>query len=623
MAERPSAGGAKGARRGERKRRAPQPAGAPGAPPAPGRIPSTREELAEAARVLRMRARGDQLPESLAALPSPWAVRRLIAILVLTSGLLFGLGIPGHHVGFAWLGTFLPMFLALDLTLRGPGRTGVRLLKVLACTWPVGVLMALVTGGWVVNTSYVFGGLPLPVAWAVNVLGYGSLVGLEVFAFLGLPYLLSRGRFLFGLLLVPLWAAAGEIFVPRFLYWTFGQLMFPVPALVQSADVLGSGGLNFWLLPLHLILAAWVQQAYAPGEVRRRTLLLASGALAIAFGLTYAYGAWRLDTLAASQKPTRPGAARVQLVGIQPNFSLKELASNPELSPSDRQASVRSLVSDTNAALLKGGVVPGIPTVVVWPESVYPAPYFDAPQARAQVEAWAGTLGVHLLIATQDNRYYAGADGRVAWEAFGAAVYIPPGGTPAIYHKINLIPFGETIPFADVFPLWGATLKALVPRVSQFSAGHDPTVFPVAPGITLAPMICFDAFDYRPALGMAGRGATVGVLMANLAWFGRSTASNQMERFVRFRAIETRLPILMLSQNGESVLIDARGEAASPHVGLFEVGALSLEVAGGEPSFYARHFAWIHGLFGAGLLLTVAAGLGWPRLRSFRARRSG
>jgi apolipoprotein N-acyltransferase len=344
--------------------------------------------------------------------------------------------------------------------------------------------------------------------------------------------------------------------------------------------------------------------------------------LALAFGLNYAYGTWRLDTLAASQHPARPGAARVQLIGIQPNFSLKELASSPELSPSDRQASLRALVSDTNGALLKGGVVPGIPAVVVWPESVYPVPYFDAPQARVQVEAWAQTLGLHLLIATQDNRYYKGADGRIAWEPFGAAVYIPPGGQPSVYHKMNLIPFGETIPFADVVPLWAATLKALVPRVSQFSAGHEPTVFPVAPGITLAPLICFDAFDYRPALGMAGRGATVGVLMANLAWFGRTTAAVQMERFVRFRAIETRMPILMLSQNGESVLIDARGEAASARLGVFEVGALSLEVAGGEPSFYARHAGWIHGGFGAGLLLALADGMGLPRLRSLRARRN-
>jgi apolipoprotein N-acyltransferase len=621
MAERPRTGGAKGARRGERKPR-PKQSSAPN-PPALDRIPQTREELAEAARAIRAKIQGEAASQPvqpveeesrnpLATLPSPWAVRRLIGILVLTSGLLFALSTPAHSVQFAWLATFLPLFLALDLALRGRARPWIRVLKVLACSWPAGAIMALVTGGWVVNTSYVFGGLSLLTAWLVNVLGYGSLIGLEVFAFLGIPFLLTRKRFLFSLLLIPLWATAGETFIPRFLYWTFGQFMFPVPALVQLADIIGSGGLNFFTIPLYLILLAWIRQAYDPGMVPRRTLLVATGVLAVAFGLSYAYGSWCLDSIAEQQNPSRPGAARVHLVGIQPNFSLKDLASNPDLSPSDRQTSLRSLVSDTNAALLKGGVLPDVPAIVVWPESVYPVPYFDAPQARVQVEAWAQTLGVHLLLATQDNRYYPGPDGRMAWEAFGAAVYVPPGGKPSIYHKMNLIPFGETIPFADVIPFWATTLKAFVPRISQFAAGGEPTVFPVSPGIILAPMICFDAFDYRPALGMAGRGANVGVVMANLAWFGRSTATGQMERFIRFRAIETRMPILMLSQNGESVLIDARGEAASSRVGLFEVGALSVEVVAGEPSFYARNSKWVHTFYGASLLLTLALGFGLP-----------
>ncbi|MFI5338133.1 MAG: nitrilase-related carbon-nitrogen hydrolase, partial [Opitutales bacterium] len=129
---------------------------------------------------------------------------------------------------------------------------------------------------------------------------------------------------------------------------------------------------------------------------------------------------------------------------------------------------------------------------------------------------------------------------------------------------MNPMPFGETIPFADLVPAWGRAVKALVPRIGQFDAGRDPTVFTVASGLTVGPLICFDVFDYRPLLGMAARGANVGVVMGNLAWFGRSTASRQFEGAVRFRAIETRMPILIVSQSGESVLIDERGEQASP-----------------------------------------------------------
>jgi len=551
-------------------------------------------------------------------LSSPWALRRLILILVLSSGLLFGLSVPGHSVKFAWAVAYLPMWVALDLALRNPGRRWVRVLRTLACTWPVGAVMALVTGGWVVNTSYVFGGLPLPAAWLVNVLGYGSLIGLEIFAFLGLPFLLTRGRFVFSLIFIPVWAGFFELYVPRFLFWTFGQEMLPVPELVQVADVLGPAGLNLWLVPLHLTLMGWVSQAYAPGRVSRRTLRIASAALALAFAGNYGYGAWRLAGLAAPD----PSARRIHLVGIQPNFSLKELASDPSLSPSDRQTSLLTLVSDSNAALLKAGVPPGEPTLVVWPESAYPVPYFSAPQARTQVERWAQTLGVHLLLETIDEGNFPGPDGRMDWRAYGAAVYVPPGGWPSVYHKMNPMPFGETIPFADLVPPWGRAVKALVPRIGQFDAGRDPTVFKVAPGLTVGPLICFDVFDYRPLLGMAGRGADIGVVMGNLAWFGRSTASRQFEGFVRFRAIETRMPILIVAQSGESVLIDERGERASPRIGLFEVGALSAEVTAGRGSFYGRHGPWVNAGYAAALAALLGAGWGWAPIRRRFGRRT-
>ena len=148
----------------------------------------------------------------------------------------------------------------------------------------------------------------------------------------------------------------------------------------------------------------------------------------------------------------------------------------------------------------------------------------------------------------------------------------------------------------------------MIENTSDFERGHEFTVFDIAPGVRIAPLICFDAFDDDPALGMSANGATLGVVMANLAWFGRSTAARQMEHFVRMRAIENRIPILMLSQNGESVLIDARGEEASQRLGLFQVGALSLEVhAGPGGSFFTRHAQWIHGAYALALAGTLLA----------------
>jgi apolipoprotein N-acyltransferase len=556
-------------------------------------------------------------PLSIPGLASPWALRRLIVILVAMSGLLLGLAAPARTVAFAWPFIFAPMFIALDLALRSSSGTGSsstgsrggasgwrRWLRVLGCTVPVGILMGGVSGDWVEQTAYVFGGLPKALAYATAWLGYGGLLGMEVFLFIGVPFAWAHRHPRWQLALLALWPAVLQALIPRFIFWSYGQMMFPLPQLVQVADVVGSVGLNFWLLPLHWLMYALVRNQYDAGWLPRRDLKLLAGALLLAFGLSYAYGAWRLAEVAAQQAQ----GPRVQLVGIQPNFSLMGLASNPQRTPNERGQSLQALVSDSNKALLGGGLVPGVPVVVLWPESVYPVPYFDYVQPRDAVEQWARNLGVHLVLASIDTRQPVLRPGDNRPRIYGAAIHVAPAAKdPAVYHKLTPIPFGETVPLGDVFPWWRDLYLRLISNTSDFERGRDYTVFEIAPGVRIAPLICFDALDDGPALGMSANGATVGVVLANLAWFGPSSVSRQMKRFVSFRAIENRIPILQLSQNGESVLIDATGQPASRMLGQYEVGALSLEVhAGPGRSVFSRFAPWIHGAYALALAGVLA-----------------
>jgi apolipoprotein N-acyltransferase len=399
-----------------------------------------------------------------------------------------------------------------------------------------------------------------------------------------------------------------QVFLPRLPFWTFGQLMYPMTELVQISDIVGGAGLNLWIVPLHWLLYALVRGQYDRGWFPRRDLAVLAGALVVLFGAAYGYGAWRLANVEAAQAK----GARVQLVGIQPNFSLMGLASNPDRTENQRGISLQGLVNDSNQALLRGGVVRDIPTVVLWPESVYPVPYFNYPQPRQAVETWAKTLGVHLVLASLDTRQPVQRPGDGRARIYGASIHVAPGNSePEVYHKLTPIPFGETVPLGDVLPFWRDLYLSVVSNTSDFEPGHDFTVFNISPGVKLAPMICFDAFDDDPALGMAANGATVAVVLANLAWFGPSTATRQMEQAIRFRAIETRIPFLQLSQNGESVLIDARGQQASRRLRLFEIGALSLEVhTGPGGSFFVRCYPWVYRGY-ALLLLGVLIAFVW------------
>ena len=73
---------------------------------------------------------------------------------------------------------------------------------------------------------------------------------------------------------------------------------------------------------------------------------------------------------------------------------------------------------------------------------------------------------------------------------------------------------------------------------------------------------------------MSLNGANLGVNLSNLAWFGRTTASDNMVAVLRWRAIENRVPVIFASNNGESVFIGADGKNLSRQLGLFEEGAL-------------------------------------------------
>jgi apolipoprotein N-acyltransferase len=545
----------------------------------------------------------------------PRARRWGLPVLALLAGLLSGSASPGGVGLGAWAVMYVPFFLALDLLLRGgaPRRAVRTWATVFLLSWLVGLGHAVVNGPWVVNTAHVYGHLPLPLAHGVNLLGFGTLVGLEAFGFLAVPFLLGWGWPRWGFVLVVLWSTAFQTVTPRFFYWTYGQLMYPVPALVQIADVVGSGGLNLLMFPLHLLLFAGLRELYAPGSAGRRELAVSAAGVAVLFMAAAGYGMWRTEGLARATAAGR----EVNLAGIQPNFSLGYLASNPALSHSQRRSSLRGLMEDTVRALDALPAVPGAPTLVVWPESVFPVPYFREPNVRRVMEAWVRERGIHLVLTSLTETFERPGD-RSTRKVFGSSIHVSPDGAPVeVYNKIALIPFGETIPFGEWFPAYRRALRAWIPQIAEFERGREFTVFHLSPEVRLAPMICFDAVRQPVAIGMRRNGANLGLVLANLAWFGRTNVSDLFAFFVRFRAIETRLPYLMLSQNGESVVIDAAGRAASPRLGQFETGALTLPVKVPKTfSFYAAHVNEVYATY----LILLAALLAWRAFPLLRGR---
>jgi len=338
-------------------------------------------------------------------------------------------------------------------------------------------------------------------------------------------------------------------------------------------------GLSLWLLLL------W-RRAVEGQDISRRVLGVG---LACYFGLLgsgIGYGAWRQSDVVGHSSGTP-----LHIVSVQPNFSLRKLASNPDLAYSERIRNFKTLLADSYHALSQPPESSGVPRLLVWPESVFPAAFFKNPEARQAVSRFAREHQTAILLASVD---WSGTPGNYRFQGISVLVG-PDGQVRGRYNKIFLIPFGETIPLSDWFPGLAQLLRENIHNLSEFDAGREFTAFSLSEQLRLSAPICFDIFAPDTIRNMTRNGSQLAVNLSNLAWFGRSTASDNMEAVLRWRAIENRTPVLFASNNGRSVLIGADGQSLSPRLGLFEEGVISTTVAlTPRFSFYREYQEWVN-----------------------------
>jgi apolipoprotein N-acyltransferase len=86
---------------------------------------------------------------------------------------------------------------------------------------------------------------------------------------------------------------------------------------------------------------------------------------------------------------------------------------------------------------------------------------------------------------------------------------------------------------------------------------------------------------------------------------------------IRWKAIENRIPVFLVSNNGKSVLINALGANISEQLGLFEKGGLSHTIFLKHRFSLYREYTWlVHITFA--LLSTVAIILGHKKGQIFQ-----
>jgi apolipoprotein N-acyltransferase len=323
-------------------------------------------------------------------------------------------------------------------------------------------------------------------------------------------------------------------------------------------------------------------------------------------GLTY--GLWRIHSLDSYLNE----GSQLHVVALQPNFSFDRLVSNQTMGFSARQHTVQELVRDSTYGLSRFPKDSLIPRLAIWPESTFPSAYFKDVRSQTLVKDFARDARCWVLLHSVD--WDEMPSGR---RFYGISVLVGPDGeTKGRYNKIFRIPFGEYLPGSGLFPFYANWLRKRLPYLSEFEQGKEFTVFHLSDDLRFSAPICFDIFSPAIIPGMVRNGANLAINLSNLIWFGDTSASDQMEMAARWKAIENRIPIFLVSNNGKSVLISSSGMKMGGQLGLFERGSITQTLRlKSHFSLYREYRMWIHLTFV--LLFAVVAILGSSRGRIF------
>jgi apolipoprotein N-acyltransferase len=498
--------------------------------------------------------------------PRLWAMAVLSGILQVLPFSIAG-PTPLWRTAFCWI-ALLPLIWALigNTKIGNP----LTLLQGAALGYTNGIVWYLGNCYWIFQTMNLYGGLSRPIAAGILIL-FSFYLGLYHALFGGL-IVAFRARFgrQITLLLVPFAWVAVELACARItgLPWDLlGVAQVDNPLLTRLAPITGVYGLSFVIA---LVNSLWLVRIRLRERRFTRPSLTIGGVIIVVvyiLGLRLIANPKSESTTATAtlvQENLEVGAANK---GPQPTTqqfldsfsylsrhpSAKFLLGIPELPDTQAVYLIRHLpVDETDSS-----TSPSTPTdLIVWPES--PAPFEDIdPQFRAAMSNLA--RGAQAPVIVGNTGFEPNTTVKSGYTPYNRASFINPDGTfVGHYDKMHLVPFGEYVPFKDLFFF----AKNLLNEVGTFEPGTHQTVFATG-GHTYGVLICYESIFGDEIRHLTQQGADVLINISNDGWYGDTSAAWQHLNMVRMRAIENHRWVLRATNTGVTVAINPYGRVTA------------------------------------------------------------
>ena len=259
---------------------------------------------------------------------------------------------------------------------------------------------------------------------------------------------------------------------------------------------------------------------------------------------------------------------------ISPNFSLKDYNNQSE------EFQIKRLIKISDPKKDKK-------TLFIWPEGIFYQSYLE--DIKKYRNLFKDKFSENHLIILGINNFTSinNIDDQKYFNSLAVLNYKLE--ILSLYNKINLVPFGEFLPFEKTLSKFG--LKKITPGYSSFSSGDERMMINLGSQFNeklILPLICYEII-YPAKIKKANQLPDLVVNISEDAWFGRSIGPHQHFAKAIYRSIEEGVFIARSANKGISAFIDPNGRVLKS-LNTGESGNIELNFPHfNQPTLFSNH----------------------------------
>jgi apolipoprotein N-acyltransferase len=342
-----------------------------------------------------------------------------------------------------------------------------------------------------------------------------------------------------------------------------------IPAIfLQVLDIGGFPFFDFLLYVVNFSIAKTIMNI-AIKPLKFRVISFVPALLCFAF--LSSYGAWRIAELSKMEHVSEKSSVALVQTNFDSNISKKqELGTLSKLT--------KSVLLDEKPLI----------DLVIWPELPNPPrngslrfketikPLFLQKEFMLLVPSFNASVQRHPV--TGHNYLYNGVS------------FIENGVEVATHFKSTLLPFVEYLPLEGVLPL----MRDYFPKTSHYLAGKERKIVPLNNKVNIIPLICYESSSSKLVADYNNQGGNLMVNIVNDIWTLSEEYSYKHLRLASYRVIESRVPMVRVTNKGISAYIDSSGVIKPKNIVPYNTAIarkISVSTANGV-SFYALYGDW-------------------------------